>query len=495
MIYLNLGNTYFLLTNYPEALKQYVDAQKYIKHFADLQVELHFRFHKGYCFWQTREYVNGRFEMNRALDILRSSGKKTDPEKEYLVYKYFAVFDRMEKNNESAIEWYSKILSFCQANKIKIDTARYYQEIASCYYDLSNYTKTIEYLDKADELLKTYPNDRKTYKFRFYLFGLLPFSFWDLGEDTYVIGENKIFTPIDTRNKKLLSISIREAMSENNNDYLKAIEYLNAKKSVVKGKSTVVDAETFITCENNIGYYYFKLGDLNNAKSYFENAFKTSIDAKVNNIDGAFVSLMNLINLYALKFESKDENFTNIKNEIASLLKKAEKFRKDYEKIIYDPAYDDLKSEAKIAKRAISPAEIAELKQTIKEEVDNIYYRIDGAIGILTFYYAELLKNEIASLEDPKLSAKKHSELAEQYYKAYTKLFDSQAAIIRLEIEDEMNSEFPIRMKVNSAMCLHRLGKYDEAIVLFDQAKKQADEFKFIDLSKKISKLISQLPK
>jgi hypothetical protein len=288
---------------------------------------------------------------------------------------------------------------------------------------------------------------------------------------------------------------MRESMSEKNNDYLKAIEYLNAKKSVVKSKSTVVDAETFITCENNIGYYYFKLNDLNNAKIYFENAFKTSTDPKINNLDGAFVSLMNLVNLYALRFESNDKS-PDIKNELSSLLKRAEKFRNDYEKIAYDSAYDALKSEAKATKRTISDEEIADLKQKIKDESDNIYYRIDGAIGILIFYYAELLRKEILNLsEDPKILVKKHSELSEQYYRAYKILTDSQAAIARLGIENEINSEFPIRMKVNSAVCMYRLGKYDEADLLFDQAKKQADEFKFVDLSKKISALRSQLPK
>ncbi len=483
LLYLNLGNTYFLLTNYAASLRQYQQVTEYIRDFSDRKIELNFRFHLAYCYWQSGENDKGRAEINRALALIDEGS--FNPQTRYTVYKYLALFDRAEGNFKGAAEWYGRILDYAQKHKIKIDRARYLQELAACYYELGNYDLAVKEIKKADILLKEYPEDSRNYKLKWYVFGLFPVPFWDLGQDSVVIGENKIFEPLDTRSKKMLSLSMLEAIEKKKGNYKDAIEYLNAKVRFVKDKKTVVDTETLITSHNNIGYYYYKSGETVRAADSFREAWNISSDRDVNNLKGAYVSLMNLANLYAVMAEKGGKDTSEMEKNLYAILDNINRYRVEYENLEYESRLEALQEAAKAQGTEVSEKEKADLRKQVAEQASGIYYRLDAAAGILGFYLAELRINSLPEKTDPAEILREHEVIIRSYSDSY-RLFKMSAESAELN-PTEAGTELALRMRVNMAVCLKRLGRFGEAAQALDRAQKAALENGFKDLAAKIA--------
>jgi tetratricopeptide (TPR) repeat protein len=118
--------------------------------------------------------------MNSALSIYEKLGTGKDlrryKDQIYNLYRYFALFNRMENKFADAVKWYNTILEFAKTNKITIDNARYMQEIAYCYNRLGEHEKAMSHLEKAESMLKGYTDEQKKYKLKVKFFGIGPFS-------------------------------------------------------------------------------------------------------------------------------------------------------------------------------------------------------------------------------------------------------------------------------------------------------------------------------
>jgi len=477
-LHLNMANNYFLLLNYPRALKSYRLAEKYKKTFgSDIEKAL-FHFHLGYSLWQNDEIKAADAEIRKAYDIYNSLSLSGGSEKfkyqHLTIYRYFALFSRYENKYTEAIAWYSKILRFADSNKLAIDRARYYQEIAYCYIKTGELESAKTYLERAQTMLEKYPDDERKYYLKMKLFGIGPFPVFNLGPDAVVIGDNKIFYPLDTQSKKLLNISMLEEIAVLENDYPVAIKILKEKIAVLEDSSTSVSIDARIRSLNNLGYYTYISGKLSDSEIYFNKAGKLA--AENNNLQGTFSSMMNLVNLYALMIEDEKNADKNWKEKTSALITKLESYRNNYYDLRLTEEREALEQKAEAKNEEVTEQQILEVRELIGQETVAIYYSLDISAAILKYYLAEILY-----ASDPASSGKNKPDAMTLYsvnrdaYNLY------REALIRFEpaLEEAEKSgrrELKAKLMLNSASCYERIGDFEKAYVSLLDAKNFSEQ-------------------
>ena len=476
-IHINLGNTYFLLVNYPRALNHYKTARKFKKTFgSDIEKAL-FHFHTGYTLWQNGEVKEAREEISQAYGIYSAlaAGSAVKYKNQILaLYRYFALFSRYEEKFNEAVNWYKKILKHAEDNKIEIDKARYMQEIAFCYKELGDYDTAKSYIDTADRLLRDYPDDTRKYYLRIKLFGIGPFPVFNMGPDTAVIGDNKIFHPLDTWNKKLLSISMLEDISVKNSNYAGAITYLRKKVSLLEESGTSVAVETRIRSLNNLGYYYFRSGNIKEAEKYFNEAGELA--SEKNNLQGIFSSMMNLANLYAMMIEEgKNEGHSWI-SDTEKFLSKIEKYRNSYFDMRFTQEKESLKAAAEAKKSEVTPEQIEKLRRDIEKQTSEIYYSLDISIAMMKFYRAELLYSAASAKGDnPQYNLYAHNRDIYNLYTDALRMFEGAISAA----DKQGNRELKVKLLVNAAHCYEKIGEHEKAYVALIDARNISEQYRF----------------
>ncbi|HPJ36026.1 MAG TPA: hypothetical protein PK358_14400, partial [Spirochaetota bacterium] len=476
-IHLNMGNSYFLLLNYPRALNHYRLAEKYKKNFGtDIEKAL-FHFHFGYTLWQNGEIKEAREEITKAYGVYStlSAGSSRKYKNQMLtLYRYFALFSRYEGKYREAIRWYRRIIRFAENSGIEIDNARYLQEIAHCYKETGDFDSAKSYIQQADRLLKDYPDDTRKYYLRIKLFGIGPFPVFNMGPDTAVIGENKIFYPLDTWNKKLLSISMLEAISVKNSNYSGAIKYLKKKISILEESGTAVAVETRIRSLNNLGYYYFMSGDTAGAEKYFMEAGELA--AEKENLDGIFSSMMNTANLYALMIENDGNGKTDWLTKTGKFLSKIENYRDSYYDMKFSQEKETLEETADAEKRDLTAEELEELKKRIEEETASIYYELDTSIAIMKFYRAELLYSSAVKENSGNRAYNLYARNRELYtlYAEALKMFEGAIPVA----ESQGKLELKIKLMINAASCYEKTGEHEKAYVALIDARNLSEQYR-----------------
>lgn len=498
---INTANTYFLLNNFPRALAYYQEVVKYSPRFNTKTEEAIFHFHTGYCYWQTGNIVEARNEFKKVLMIYDSlaSGKyqKRYKDQFFIVYRYYALFERMDKNYKEAINWYNRIIEFAGANGIKIDQARYMQEIAYCYKELGDTNQSISYLDRAEQLLAKYPNDDKKYQIKWTFFGFLSFSFYDLGVDTTVIGNNKIYGELSKVNKQLLNVSYYEDIYFDRGNYSKAIEYLQKKNDLLKKRESSYEKEAKIKVLNNIGYCYYRLRDYTKAREYFQKAWDYSADEEVNNQNGIFAAIINLSNLYAYILETDVSAMVQPVAEVEQLQGKILAYRNSYEKNNIDARKESLEADKKKSKdknnQKVTTEELEKIKSEVAVDAAKVYYAVDIANAVLDFYKLELNKN---SMDDSVASGKITPDSA---YKNALSLVDSYQKIEKVfsdavpTAEIHSSKRLAIKLQLNVATCRERRMAVNEAYATLSSARTLAEKYQYNDLLWEIDHRIGKL--
>ncbi len=487
-IHLNLANTYFLLSNYPAALRQYEKALHYKRGFDSPVQEALFRFHLGFCYWQDDRLSDAREEMRKTLLVYDALGQKDGAiryrEQIYTIYRYFALFDRMEGNWNEAITWYDRILDYTGKNRIRIDKARYYQEIAHCYRELGERDRALDYIAKADKELEGSSDEEKKYKLRFKVFGMGPVSFWDLGPDTAVIGDNRLFTELTTSSKKVLNYSMLEDIHFDKGDYGGAVKYLEKKLNIWKKRDNRINQIATTRALNNIGYCYYRMGQFNEALGYFKRAWDYAADSGVNDLEGVFNAILNYTNLYALLQERRSGALENPEEEMDSLTRRIAHYKDSYEKSKFEQDLADLKKDAEARKREVKPEEIEALKDEVAEEARNVYHHIDIAVGTLRFFQAERLLKHGGPTQgrDP-------GDRAFEVYRYNKKVYDTYAGAIdrfrdALEYADRTgNKRVTAKLLLNVASCQMRMGALDDAYETLSAAEDFAVDYAYDDVA------------
>ncbi|HEY1405710.1 MAG TPA: tetratricopeptide repeat protein, partial [Spirochaetota bacterium] len=343
-LHLNLGNTYFLLTNFPLALEQYELAAKYKKSFGSKKEESLFRYHLSYCYWQVGKTADATREMMRVYDIYSdlgaSSAGRQYSEQLSNIDEYLALFARTSGNYAEAIKWHERALADSGVLP-RSDPARINLDIAWCAVKLGDYSYAERTLEKAESLLTKEKNDDQEFVLRFYLFYVVGIDFIDLGPDKVVIGDSRIFSHLSVAQKRLLLLSIREELGMSKGDYASVASAVSAKLDVLKGRETEIDKETTIRAYNGVGNSMFRLGKYLEARDYFEKGWKFATNPDVNNLKGAFVSIKNLVSLYGFLLENEATLIKNPAADLADFAGRIEKYRAAYE----DARYAEIKAQ------------------------------------------------------------------------------------------------------------------------------------------------------
>jgi len=477
-IYLNMANNYFLLMNYPRALKSYRLAEKYKKRFgSDIEKAL-FHFHLGYSLWQNDDIKAANTEIKKAYDIynvLSISGGSEKFKYQYLtLYRYFALFSRYEKKYSEAVDWYKKILKFAEDNKLDIDRARYLQEIAYCYIKTGNIDSAKFNLDRAATMLEKYPDDERKYYLKMKLFGIIPVFSWNMGPDSVVIGDNRIFYPLDTQSKKLLNISMLEEIAVAENDYAAAIKILKEKILILEESSTSVSVETRIRSLNNLGYYSYLSGKFTDAEDYFIKAGDFAAENK--NLQGTFSSMMNLVNLYSLMIEDDKNTDKDWIDRTSSLISKIDSYRKNYFEMRLAQEKESLKQKADAKNEEVTEKQISEIREQVEQETSSIYYSLDTATAILKYYLAEILY-----ASDP-VSAEKGSSKSLGLYSVNRNIYDLYKEALKsfeaaiAEADKSGRKELKAKLILNASSCYEMTGDIEKAYVSLIDAKNYGEQ-------------------
>ncbi len=475
-LHINLGNSYFILKNYPRSLYHYNKVSELGQGFNSKVEEAIFHFHNGYANWQNGNIPKARLEMKTAYNLYTvnfSNTRNTNFQK-MIFYKYFAFFNRMDKDYKSAIKWYKKIISFSKKSRIRIDNARYYQEIATCNELLENYDESLKYLSKAKKSLKTYPDDDRNYKIKFSIFNFFSFKFYDLGSSSVVIGDTRLYTSLNKKEKNLLNLSIYESIYKKKKNYGRVTKYLNEKIKLLDEPKSGTENKALVRAYNNLGYYLFNARKYKESILSYQNSWEKA-SGKFNDPDGVLSAITNISEIYAYMIENEILFNDNTLKEISLLFGKIDKFKEDYEKENYEKQYAALKKEKKVVGLKPTEQESEALKEKIAKEALEKYYKVDISLGILGFYKAEILRKQFNE---------KNIQNATRFYEENKKVFDQyNRSIISLEAAYQQsansnNSEMTVKLLLNSGICLSRIGdlksannKYLEAISISQKIK------------------------
>jgi len=234
---------------------------------------------------------------------------------------------------------------------------------------------------------------------------------------------------------------------------------------------------------NNLGYYYFLMRNYTKARKYFQEAWKYASNEDVNNLEGTFMSIMNLSNLYVYFIEIRSKILTDPINEINSLVRKIDDYRNNYETTRFNQDLEALEKTAKTEKRKVAEAEKAALKKKIAQEAILIYYRIDIAMGVLKFYNAELFAaKEFSPDRGPRGDAMSIYRTNREIYELYAdalKRFDNALVTARAQCSQKLI----IKLLLNAGGCLSRIGSIQDAYANFLEAKKMAEDLRIFNLS------------
>ena len=481
-IYLNLANTYYLLNNYPAALRQYEKVVLYKRSFDSPVQEALFHYHMGFCYWQDDQLGRAREEMRRALNIYNGlsqvHGVTRYRDQIITVYRYFALFDRMERRWSEALAWYNRILEFAETHRIRIDRARYLQEIANCYKEMGRTVDSLEYLDRADKILASQTEEEKTYKLRFKFFGLGPVSFWNLGVDTAVIGDSRLYEGFDTYSKKILSLSMREDIHFNKGDYAGAIRYLKNKLDLWGKRDNRINRIGRVRTLNNIGYCFYRMGRHDESMKYFKDAWDYAASPEVNDLDGILNAIMNYSNLFVMLLERESLIPGNPEQELNSVIERISRYKSDYKKQKFDQDYESLKQDAKAKKREIDPSEVEAIREAADLAARGVYHHMDIAAGTLKYSCAEHLLQKVP--ESKKTNAEERAldilRFNSRVHGLYSGALDNFTSALEFAQKNRQVQTWA-KLLLNIAACQMRLGLVEDAYETLSGAEDLAVDY------------------
>ncbi len=484
-VHLNLANTYFVLYNYPKALTNYIAAKKYKTSFENDKQELLFYYHLAYCYYQTGENEKAMQDLGRLENMLKSqltSGNKKQVSRKLItIYRFYALFSRVDEKYKDAIDWYSKIIQTASKSKIDIDSARYYQEIANCYYEMDDYDNAMIFIAKSDKLLKKM--DIEDEESKFYLemgmFGLGPFKVYNMGPDSAAFGNARVFTELDVLTKTIMNLSLKESIYEAKGDYKKVIDCLDKKIELADERNYSLYQQVKSISLNNKGHAYYMLGNYKESDKFIQSAWDYSMEN--NDLDGVFRSIKNKATLYAYLIENYPSYFKDPIKSLNKLIGEIDAYKKDYEKEKYAVDYETMKEDFKKLEKKITPEDRNMLREKIKADAQGVYYELDISSSILNFYKAEYL---VMNLENNGVEIDSPYNLF-KYYKDIYNLYADSVTIFERSLKNEIPG-IGIRTKVllllNAATCRERLGQYQEAYALFGNAETLVKQYSFIDI-------------
>lgn len=475
-IHCNIGNIYFLLKNFNLASRHYALAIKYTKTFSTLKEEALFYYHYGYCLWQQGNYSGAYVSMQKAFTIytaIAQQNKSAIADKLLVLYKYFALFERMQGNYEKAIEWYKKALEHCAQFQCGDSPSRLYIDIAECYRRLEQDSEALVYLELAERSL---PQETSVqYKIGWKFAGFGPVYFYDLGQDTVVIGEGKIVSHLSGFEMEILIQNMRADIYAKSGRFGDAAtKYLNLVAITKKQKTTLI-ADAHITALYNAAYCYTRMGDVQKALELYDTALSIAQDSNIP-IDKIYQTMVQWAYCYTASHEQKAKQVESIDKAIRT----TEQYKKNMYDKVYNSLLDDYTKKMKAQKKKPVDEDIAALKQQAAKQVEAYSIKFSALTALLYMHKASLLEQDITSDKSTDYYGKANEIIG--YYSDAERLFSRAISYFG---NDASHQEFVIKLLINRGICRIHSGQfrdgYDDIIsARFKANKIQSKELVWI---------------
>ncbi|MBN1499138.1 MAG: PD40 domain-containing protein [Spirochaetes bacterium] len=480
-LYLNLGNTYFLINNYLKAAECYKSAEKFKTAFTSQKEEALFYFHYAYSYWQLGNVKQAREEIDKSYQIYSflSKGNKMQANADKMInlLRFYSLFESLNNNYKRAIEIYKEIINIAITHKVKIDFSMYELDIAYCYKQMGLYDEAFPYLNSAAARLSKKKNNDAKYYLKVKFLGLGPFSVYNLGPDAAAFGNTRLFAPLSNYEKQLFMYSIIEDIYLADNDFDKALEILTTKEKASRRKDTILTRDIRVRSLNNIGYLNFRKSDFEESEKYFKEAMKLASDEKTLDLDGYFMSVNNLANLYQYISENRIKILDNPESSFDSLISDIQKYRNNYEKNRYDEERKSLEASLKAEKKKITEEDRIRIREEVSIEAEKIYFRIDLILANLNFYKTNIQeKNTLLSGDAAKIYASNKS-----IYDSYIfskKIYEN----INENYSDQIDQYSRIKVILNLAEINEQSAFYERAYSYYGEAEKLAEQYDMNDM-------------
>lgn len=556
-LYLNLANSYYLLKNYGKALENYQLVKQYKDSFGSTLQEALYYFHLGYTQWQNQDFAASQKSFLQVRDIyntiqLQSSSRGNRLKSQiFRITQYLALLYREQKEYRQAIELYQQILSERdQLKKLEIPRERIYQELAYCYQQLNQPGQALDYLRRADELLKKQDKEsRKSFSLRWkalnikneigYKFDtgvLVPFlipnlvvlniadrsgiPWYNLGEDAAVIGDNRIYRPLNQTERFALNYSLYLRNYISSGDLNQAIEQLLQKWRILDDPENRFEWETKAVAGNNLAYYYYLTGRFDQSLEFFDKSYEIVTGEGYNDFDA---SIRNRINRTMVIFHILENTAMKSESKIALInasLKEIEEIIEDFEKNIYEQLIDEREEKLKAQKKKITDRDKKEVQTESDRRTRVAMFKLQLLKTNLSYYLLEIQETHILgqaqkNLDPEKLSQKKKLEYIKNRFDTHSKLYRSYRSLdleyaelidilrgrfnkgekikITVPAEIKNNRKLHTILYGNRARVQEKIGVFTPALLSYLQAIRIAREYNFNGLQAPLAYNIASL--
>jgi len=475
-IHCNIGNIYFLLKNFNLASRHFAKAVEYAKAFSTLKEEALFYYHYGYCLWQQGNYAGAYSSMQQAFTIYRAIAQKNESaiaDKLYVLYKYFALFERMQGNYEKAIEWYKKALEHCVRFQCGESPSRLYIEIAECHRRLEQDTEALVYLELAQRSL---PHEKSAqYKIGWKFAGFGPVYFYDLGQDTVVTGEGKIVSHLSAEEMEILIQNMRADIYAKRGRLDDAAAQYITLAQITKKQKTSLMADAHFTALYNAAYCFARIGDTQKALELYDNALTIAQDTNIE-ISKIYQTMVQWAYCYTSIQEHTAKQVQSIDDAISRIVR----YKKDMDNKVYNTLLEDYTKKMKAQKKKPVDEDKEVLKQQAVKQVEAYNIKFDTLIALMYMHKASILERNGPSENNTDYYGQ--ANLIIQHYKDAERLC-SQA--INYYGNDAFHQEFIIKLLINRGICRIHGGNfrdgYDDIIsARFKANKIQSKELVWI---------------
>ncbi|MBK8397287.1 MAG: PD40 domain-containing protein [Leptospiraceae bacterium] len=477
-LHLNLANNYFLLSNYPKALQEYQEVEKYSKFILEKNRFENYRQKAVYYFnlarvnvynGKTRESINHLktvleiYYKHEYFPLIAKIGTKQIPElTNYLedVKKKIALLNALLGLAQMELEMYSEaIQSFSNAVSMNgesdyINDISLYNSLAYCYQHIGDYKKSEESLVFAD---KEYNRKKKT------LSELLSVSlnekFWNyaLPDSARVQGEGRFPGKIPLDFENLITKGIRITNNVDKNEFDEVINLLEERTKFIKNKgldNTIVGEKILESTLNELGLNEYSRGNYHEAAKIFMKEYG-ELKKKGDRKKAFQAYIKSDISLYS-HIEQNSEKAVVLIQELNENIKFLNKFKEEETNF----CLKNYQFESGLVNN--------QKEEICREKFYSDYYNYDPYMGNNYFYLGEIYLS------------KKEYEKAFINYGVALSLFKNPSGIKDDEIgleKDHFKNKERTRLKIMTAIVYLRLGEKEKFEKTLKESFYLANEF------------------
>ncbi len=498
--HLNMGNNYYLLSNFAKAEEHYslvseeIQADRFV--FSNKKQEAIFHFNYGRSLYFTGKYRESTASYDKAVSVYETmlSRKSGNERKEIfakleLLDKYRAVNFDLSGNSVQAIETLENILTRQNAAGYRSDRSYVHMELSRHYLAALDYDKALLNVNQAETALRSEEETKAPkYYVRLKLLGIEQPWTWLLGlvyslnSDMVYQGQNHIVFPVPTIHRKEFIHSVRAQIFKERGVSNSEADSLEQLRLVAEKDKSKIGREALVNVYFRQAANFYENGNLDVAEKTIQKAFKLA--EKMKNPDALEKARKNLLYITARRIDAPSTPANERKKIAQTTLKNLNQFIKDYEKEAIDLAEEKLKKKNK--KLRLTDSEKALIRF---ESAKTLYPHHLFRAGFETVLFQSAQADFITSLKPESLEKFESShremltrtELPSRLYSGKIPnpgLTDKKNAKLEyVDFTDPKNQRLKIGMGLNRGTLYEFMGRTKPALSEFSLAGRRAFEF------------------